>query len=123
MMPLRIRDENSHTAGRTAVSGTRMKNLIGATTVTSSTQPKVSLTTMVGAAIVLWAVAFASVYGPFVFGYIAMHAVTTGVFLLAIRRADRRHEGATPQPAVKSSPSPAKQKSVKESRTSPQPVA
>jgi hypothetical protein len=101
-----------------------MKNLIGATKVTSTTQPKsVSLNTMVGAAIVLWAAAFASVYGPFVFGYIAMHAVTTGVFLTAIRRADRRHERATPQPAMTNSPSPAKQKSVKEPRTTPQPVA
>lgn len=79
---------------------------------------------MVGAAIVVWVAAFAAVYGPFVFGYIAMHAVTTGLFLLAIRRADRRHEErALAEPAMTSNLSPAKQKSVKESRTTPQPVA
>lgn len=100
-----------------------MKNLIGATTVTSNIQPKsFSLNTMVGAAIVVWAAAFASVYGPFVFGYIGMHAVTTGIFLLAIRRSDRRHAHAAAEPAMSAASSRIK-KSVTERRTSPQPVA
>jgi hypothetical protein len=119
--------ENPQTAGRTVVAGTRMKNLIGATTVTSNNQPKsVSLNTMVGAAIVVWAGAFASVYGPFVLAYVGMHAITTGIFLLAIRSSDRRHARAAAllQPAMTSSASPAKQqKTVKERRTSAQPAA
>lgn len=100
-----------------------MKNLIGATTLTSNIQRKsVSLNTMVGGAIAVWAVAFASVYGPFVFGYLGMHAVTTGVFLLAVRRADRRYALGAAQPAMATAAAPVK-KSVTERRTSPQPVA
>ncbi|MGD9856905.1 MAG: hypothetical protein AB7U20_18305 [Planctomycetaceae bacterium] len=41
------------------------------------------------AAIAVWAVAFWFVYGPMVFAYLLFHAATTGVFLAAIRRADR----------------------------------
>jgi hypothetical protein len=119
--------ENPQTAGRTVVAGTRMKNLIGATTVTSNNQSKsVSLNTMVGAAIVVWVAAFASVYGPLVFGYVGMHAVTTGLFLLAIARSDRRHARAAGlQPAMTGAASPVKQqqKSAKERRTSAQPAA
>lgn len=90
---------------------------------TSNNQRKsVSLNTMVGGAIAVWAVAFASVYGPFVFGYIGMHAVTTGVFLLAVRRADRRHAHAAAAPALSTAAAPVK-KSMTERRTSPQPVA
>lgn len=48
-----------------------------------------SLNVLVGTAIALWAVTFSFVYGPFVFGYLAMHAATTGVFLLAIHRSDQ----------------------------------
>jgi low temperature requirement protein LtrA len=97
---------------------------MGATTLTSKKQSKpVSLNTMVGAAIVLWAGTFASVYGPFVFGYIAMHAATTGVFLVAVHRSDRRHSRVTVEPARTATTAPAIKQPVAERRTRPQPVA
>lgn len=55
---------------------------------------------MLGSAFVTWAGAFAYVYGPFVFGYIAMHAATTGAFLVAIRRSDRQHTEDTARPSL-----------------------
>jgi len=45
--------------------------------------------TMLPVAIVAWAVTFWFVHGPMVFAYLAMHAATTGVFLIAIYRSDR----------------------------------
>lgn len=49
-----------------------------------------SLRTVVPAAIAVWAAAFWFVYGPMVLAYLLFHAATTGVFLIAIRRADRK---------------------------------
>ena len=95
---------------------------MGATTLTSKTQRKpVSLNALVGTAIVVWAGTFAAVYGPFVFGYVAMHAATTGVFLLAVRRCDRRQERVIAEPA-RAAASAVKQP-IGERRTRPQPVA
>jgi low temperature requirement protein LtrA len=97
---------------------------MGATTLTSKKQNRpISLNTMVGAAIVLWAGTFASVYGPFVFGYIAMHAATTGVFLLAVHRSDRRHSRAVVQPVRSTVPAAAVKQPLAERRSRPQPVA
>ena len=56
---------------------------------------------LIGVAIVFWAIVFAAVHGPFVFGYLALHAVTTGVFLLVIRRTDRKHENERPVATVR----------------------
>lgn len=82
-----------------------------------------SLNLMVGAAIVAWASTFAFVHGPFVFGYIAMHGATTGVFLLAIRRSDRVHDsGPATQPALAKS-SAAIKRPAADRRARPQPVA
>lgn len=94
---------------------------MGATTLTSKSRKPVSLNAMVGTAIVIWAGTFASVYGPFVFGYIAMHAATTGVFLLAVRRCDRRDERVIAEPARAAAT--AVKQPAGERRTRPQPVA
>ena len=48
-----------------------------------------SLRTMVPTGIAVWAIAFWLAYGPMVFAYLFLHAATTGVFLTAIRVADR----------------------------------
>ena len=95
---------------------------MGATTLSSNNQRKpVSLNALVGTAIVIWVGTFASVYGPFVFGYVAMHAATTGVFLLAVRRCDRREECGTAEPTRAAAT--ALKQPVSERRTRPQPVA
>ncbi|MCA9073564.1 MAG: hypothetical protein KDA93_00920 [Planctomycetaceae bacterium] len=57
---------------------------------------------MIPAAIVVWAILFWFVHGPMVFAYLAMHALTTGIFLTAIHFADRGHAAASGQvPSLK----------------------
>ena len=63
------------------------------------------LRTMLPAAIVLWTATFWFVHGPMVFAYLAMHAATTGVFLIAIYRSDRVRSTVTaPLQAVRVAP-------------------
>jgi hypothetical protein len=89
----------------------------------SSTSPSShSLNIMVGAAIAVWAGTFSLVYGPFVFGYLAMHAVTTGIFILAIRRSDRINaRQPMAQPALAHASHAVRPKAERVAR--PQPVA
>ncbi len=60
--------------------------------------------TMISAAIVVWALTFWFVHGPMVFAYLAMHAATTGVFLVAIYYADRSRNNAAPVQALRVAP-------------------
>jgi hypothetical protein len=91
-------------------------------TLSSNAQSSKSLTVMVGAAIAVWAGTFAFVYGPFVFGYLAMHAVTTGIFILAIRRSDRINaRQPLAQPALATASHAVRPKADRVAR--PQPVA
>lgn len=88
----------------------------------TTSQSSKSLNVMVGAAIAVWAVTFSYVYGPFVFGYIAMHAVTTGIFVLAIRRSDRINaRQPIAQPALATASHAVRPKADRVAR--PQPVA
>lgn len=83
----------------------------------------VSLNVVIGAAIVVWASTFAYVFGPFVFGYIAMHLATTGIFVMAIRRTDRKYARRTARPALATATSSSIRQPKVERRASPQPAA
>jgi len=94
---------------------TSKRKLSGANTLNSTNQRQSkTLNLMLGTAFVTWAGTFAYVYGPFVFGYIAMHGVTTGAFLLAIRRSDRQNSTDTARPALVAAGATVKQPNSKQ---------
>ena len=64
----------------------------------------ISMRIMLPLAIAVWAVTFWFVHGPMVFAYLAMHAVTTGVFLTAIYMADRSRAKAEPVQSLRVTP-------------------
>lgn len=118
----------SHTIGTTAPFTVLMttqnpSNSLEPFHVSSQTRSPESLNVMVGTAIVLWTATFALVHGPFVFGYLAMHAVSTGLFLLAIRRADRLTESAAAQRRDVTTAGSAIKHRKHDRVASPQPVA
>ncbi len=63
-----------------------------------------SMRTMIPVAIAVWAATFWFVHGPMVFAYLAMHAVTTGVFLMAVVMADRARAKAAPVQTLRVAP-------------------
>jgi hypothetical protein len=98
--------------------------LSGVSTLSSQRRAKSgSLTLMIGAAIVVWAGLFALVHGPFIFGYIAMHALTTGIFLWAIRRSDRSHGSRRPAEPALATKKAGRKRQATERVAHPQPVA
>jgi hypothetical protein len=64
-------------------------------------EPTVSLSlrTLVPAAIAVWVATFWFVHGPWVFAYLLMHLVTTGVFLAAICLSDRSRQAPRVAPS------------------------
>jgi hypothetical protein len=52
--------------------------------------PKIpSLTILLPTILIAWLVGCVAVHGPAIFAYLAMHAVTTGVFATLVWRAER----------------------------------